>query len=140
MSFTKLRYHLVFATKNRRRCLKDGVREFAWLKLCEFAEDIGGYVIAVGGIEDHVHMLAGLPPTAAISSFVQQVKRRATTAIRREYPLRLKGFKWQKGYGGFTVSAHDIDGLVRYIDNQEEHHRLGTLREDVEAFMEHMEG
>jgi REP element-mobilizing transposase RayT len=109
MSFTKLRYHLVFATKARRRCLHELERTFVWQTLDELTEDIGGYPIATGGVEDHVHTLLAIPPTTAVSEFVKQLKRRATTVIRKRF-AHLKGFQWQKGYGGFTVSAHEMGG------------------------------
>ena len=92
---------------------------------------VGADVIAIGGMEDHVHVLARLPVTISVAEFVRRVKGASshlvTQVIRSPDP-----FKWQGGYGAFTVSPRHVDAVRRYVLNQEEHHRQRTLNPEME--------
>ena len=135
MPFTKLLYHINFSTKKRRRWLKGEVGEFCWKQLAAQAREADGVPIAVGGYRDHGHMLVGLPPKIALSKFIMKVKRNTTRVIRREFG-QYSDFSWQKGYGAFTVSPSGVDSVADYVRNQEEHHRRGTIIEELERFWE----
>lgn len=79
------------------------------------------YPQAIGGVEDHVHILMAIPATACLSDIVRDLKRACNAWIHSE--IGLKDFQWQIGYAGLSAAAGDRDGLWRYINNQEEHHR-----------------
>jgi REP element-mobilizing transposase RayT len=87
----------------------------------------------MGGTSDHVHGLAGLHATHSVSDVLRDVKRATSSWIHES--LGVNGFAWQEGYGAFTVSPHDCEGLIRYIRNQEEHHRVRTFQEEYEALL-----
>ncbi len=77
-------------------------------------------VIAIGGVEDHVHLLVGFPPTLAVSELVKKVKGSSSRLANSKDD---RFFKWQGGYGAFTVSRRSLDQVADYIRNQEMHHR-----------------
>ena len=131
MSFTKLRYHVVFGTKHRQRILHGRIESACWDMIMDHTRDLGGTPIAIGGVPDHVHLLTGLPPTLALSDYAKMAKRRTTRTLRAEFP-HLSGFKWQVGYGGFTANPFDLDPLISYIQNQKQHHAEDTLWEEAE--------
>jgi putative transposase len=119
-TFLSLHYHIVFSTKERRPFIKP-----AWCT--RFHEYLGGTVRgldgiaeAVGGVEDHVHLLVGLRATHCLADFIREIKKAgATWAIKNHEPL----FGWQDGYAAFTTSATHIDAIRKYIATQEAHHR-----------------
>ena len=88
----------------------------------------------VGGTGNHVHLLAGLKPTHRLADFMRELKKAASSWVRKE--IGMKSFAWQEGYGAFTVSPTARDGVKQYIANQEEHHRKQTFREELVALLE----
>lgn len=99
--------------------------------LCDAAHQAGGAIVRVGGTATHVHMVAAIPPTLSVGSFVQQVKS-VSSRITNRSDVTAKPFAWQTGYGAFTANPHDLDTLVRYVDRQKQHHRVGTTQRHLE--------
>ena len=85
--------------------------------------------IQVGGIHDHIHALVLARPTIAPSQIAQYLKGDSSKWIHEEFS-KLRGFEWQDGYGGFTVSKSQVPDLIEYIKNQHEHHRKKTFQEE----------
>ena len=86
-------------------------------------------VVAFGGVADHVHLLARIPTTPSIAALVKQVKGSSSHLVGQK--LRV-AFKWQGGYGAFTLAKHDVRRIRDYFLRQEEHHRARTLDPLVE--------
>jgi hypothetical protein len=89
---------------------------------------LDGVPLAVGGIEDHVHLLVGLKPSHRLDYFLRDLKADSFLWVHPE--IGRKMFSWQKGYGAFFVSPSNIEGVKGYILNQEEHHRRRTFQEE----------
>jgi REP element-mobilizing transposase RayT len=92
----------------------------------------GCEVVAINGIEDHVHLLVTLPTTVDIATVVKQAKGVSSHAANDSMQLPTP-FKWQGSYGAFTVSRWDVDRVVAYIKRQKEHHAAGQLIPEFEA-------
>jgi putative transposase len=78
--------------------------------------------LAVGGVDDHAHILLSLPATIPISKAMQLIKAGSSKWMREEVSLQ---FKWQEAYAAFTIGISQIEETVRYIKDQPEHHRKG---------------
>jgi len=90
-----------------------------------------GICLEIGGVEDHVHILVKLPPTIAISNFLEKLKSNSSKwakSARRD-------FGWQGGYAAFTVSESQVDRVRHYIQTQAEHHRKATFEEEMIALL-----
>jgi REP element-mobilizing transposase RayT len=133
-SFTRLTYHIVFATKFRKRTITETVKERLYEYIGGILRGKKGHLIEIGGVEDHVHLLAGLSPACAVSDVIRDVKANSSKWLRDEQNLR--DFEWQKGYGAFTVSYDRVDVIRKYIRNQKEHHRTKTFQEEYVDFLE----
>ncbi|HKD82858.1 MAG TPA: IS200/IS605 family transposase [Candidatus Angelobacter sp.] len=118
-SYAQNHIHLVFSTKNRERLLTRELlpRLFAYTAAVCKNHDL--LTFAVGGMEDHIHLLFRLPPTITLARAVALVKSNSSKWIREQE----KKFAWQEGYGGFSVSSSNVGAVIKYIDNQEAHHR-----------------
>lgn len=89
----------------------------------------------IGGIPNHVHILASLPKTICLSDFVRNIKAGSSKWIKTRN-THYSQFEWQEGYGAFSVSPSLVDKTVSYIRNQEEHHRKRTFEEEYKLFLE----
>ena len=123
-----LHYHLVFSTKNREPWFPPGLRPRLHEYLGGILRAEGGIAHGIGGTGDHVHVLAGLRATHCLAAVMQRLKSVSSKWVHEE--LRLAGFAWQEGYGGFTVGASHLESVRSYVLNQEAHHRGTTFQEE----------
>jgi len=133
-SFTSCHLHLVFATKGRRRFITPAFQQRLWPYLGGIAHENKMKTLAIGGIEDHVHMLISLPSTLPAAKAVQLLKGNSSKWIHETFP-EMREFEWQEGYGAFSIGVSGIDDTVAYIRNQAEHHRKTTFKQEVAAFL-----
>lgn len=128
-SYSQNIIHLVFSTKNRRKTIQKQMQPRLWAYMAAICQNNKIIVYAIGGMEDHVHMLMRLPPTLAQAEAILVVKGDSSKWMG-------KGFAWQKGYGSFSVSKSLVPTVIRYIENQERHHKKMTFEEEFIAFLE----
>ncbi|MBX7221418.1 MAG: IS200/IS605 family transposase [Blastocatellia bacterium] len=133
-TYTALYYHLVFSTKNRAPFLKPGIDERVWAFIGAIAQTRHMTPIQIGGIEDHIHALVAAHPTLAPSQIAQYLKGDSSKWIHETFP-DLCLFKWQDGYGAFTVSKSNLTNVIRYIQNQREHHQEVTFQAEYLKFL-----
>src|SRR5262245_3352918 len=86
------------------------------------------HALAVGGVADHVHVLVSLPATIAFAKAVQLFKGGSSKWVHDTFPEH-RHFEWQEGYGAFTIGMSQKETTIRYIQNQNEHHRQKTFQE-----------
>ncbi|MBW3540924.1 MAG: IS200/IS605 family transposase [Planctomycetes bacterium] len=133
-AYTKLTYHIVFSTKYRTCSIREDFRERLYEYMGGTLRGINGHLIQIGGVEDHVHLLAGLSPAMAVSDAIRNIKANASKWVN-ELGVLEQRFEWQKGYGAFTVSYSQIESVRRYIQNQREHHRSRSFEEEYIEFL-----
>lgn len=133
-TYTSLHYHVVFSTKHRARLIGPAMDERVWSYLGGIARENDMTPLCIGGVEDHVHLLLGLPATLAVSKAVQLIKGGASKWVHDTFP-ELREFAWQDGYGAFTIGKSQIPDTMAYIRNQREHHRTKTFQEEYLAFL-----
>ena len=134
-SLARLWTHLIFSTKDRFPFLKDKtLRREMHAYLAEMLRKHDCETLIVGGVEDHTHSLFALSRTHSIASVVKEVKRTSSGWIK-EASRKLSKFHWQGGYGAFSVSQSNLADVIRYIENQEQHHQLVTFQDEYRAFL-----
>lgn len=111
--------HVVFGTKDRRKTIPAEFQPKLWAYAARICKNLGILVHAIGGMEDHIHLLIQVPPALALARAVLTIKSNSSRWANKEgYRLA-----WQEGYGAFSVSASIAPAVIRYIQNQEAHHR-----------------
>jgi len=90
--------------------------------------------LIVNGVEDHVHALFALSRTHPIASVVKEIKRTSSGWVK-EFSPKLAKFHWQLGYGAFSVSQSNLEEVITYIENQEEHHKRVTYQDEYRALL-----
>jgi len=133
-TYSSNRVHVIFSTKERRRCISQEMQPRIWGYMAGIARNHGFEVIKIGGVEDHVHVLLLLPPTIPLSKAVQLLKG-STSKHPNETKTKGDSFAWQEGYGAFSVSASQTPGVVEYIENQTKHHARRSFEEEFLEFL-----
>jgi putative transposase len=134
-TFTSLHFHIIFSTKQREPWIRPEFEERLWSYLGGIACKNDLKPLTIGGVEDHIHMLVGLPPTVCVSEALKGIKGASSGWIKQNLP-RCRGFSWQDGYGAFSVSKSQLAEVEKYIRGQREHHRLRTFQEEYRAFLD----
>src|SRR5678815_5345983 len=134
-SLSRLWTHLIFSTKDRFPFLRDKVlRGEMHAYLVEMLRIHDCQTLIVGGVEDHTHSLFALSRTHSIASVVKEVKRTSSGWIKTT-SRKMSKFYWQGGYAAFSVSQSNLTDVIRYIENQEEHHKRVTFRDEYREFL-----
>jgi REP element-mobilizing transposase RayT len=134
-TYTSLTYHVVFSTKYREPTILESWQEQLYCYVGGIIRGEKGHLVEIGGIEDHIHLLAGFKPTIAVSEMLQRIKGNSSKWINDEHKTP-KRFEWQPGYGAFTVSQSQIPTVRRYIQRQREHHKSVTFQDEFLAMLQ----
>jgi putative transposase len=133
-TFTDLLVHAVFSTSGRAPLLSDAIRADVHAYMGGILRELRALPIVIGGTADHVHFLARLPAEFSVADCLRLVKTNSSRWIKEKWPERRR-FAWQRGYGAFSVSESRRGVVVRYIQDQERHHRRISFQEEFLALL-----
>jgi putative transposase len=137
-TYTQIYLQFVFAVKGRQSLLRDNFREELHKFITGVVQNRKQKLIAINSVADHIHILVGFGTTITIADLMHDVKIASSNFINENHFTPGK-FSWQKGYGAFSYSRSQLDRVVKYILNQQEHHRKKTFREEYTEFLEKYE-
>lgn len=136
-SYTNLIYHIVFSTKDRSPLITNEREDRLYEYIGGIIRGLGGILLMINGIDDHVHILAKLRPDRAVSDVLRDLKSNASGWMHDVFP-DAKHFAWQNGYGAFSVGPSDIERIRKYIENQKIHHGRQSFEDEfVELLLMH---
>ena len=134
-SLSAVYIHPVFSTKERRPFLRDSEeRESLHAYLGGISKTLDCAPIIVGGMEDHIHLLARFGRTITQADWVKELKRVSTLWLKEQGPAYGE-FQWQGGYADFSVSQSNLERVKNYIINQEAHHRKVNFQDELRALL-----
>ncbi len=134
-SLSAVYIHLVFSTKERRPFLRDKpTRDALHAYLGGISKQLDCPPIRVGGVEDHVHILARFGRTITQAEWTKELKRVSNLWLK-EQRGDFADFQWQGGYADFSVSQSNLEQVIHYIATQEEHHRKMTFQDELRALL-----
>ena len=119
MAYWRLFYHFVWSMKLRRPLIQPEIGPSLHNVIAAKATRIGGFVHAVGGVEDHVHLVVSVPPKLSLSDFISQVKGNSSHFANHELNVL---FAWQAEYGVVSFGGKQLDIVIKYVKNQRQHH------------------
>lgn len=125
MPYHQLFYHIVWATKHRQPLLTPEIEPIVHNLLRTKAIGLGATVFALNGMEEHVHLVASIPPAIAVAKFIGQVKGTASTRFNKGGHGAT--IYWQDEYGAFTFDGKRLPNYIAYVERQKEHHAQQTL-------------
>ncbi len=135
-TYTNLITHNVFSTKERTPSINDEIKDELNKYLGGLVKELKGKPIKINGTNDHVHILASLPPIVSMSDAMRFIKSNSSKWVSEKFN---KPFEWQKGYGAFSVSRSGMDAVVEYIENQVEHHKKFNFRAEFLSLLKKYE-
>jgi putative transposase len=133
MPYWRLFYHIVWVTQDRAPLISAEIETSLFHIVIAKGEQLGAYIFAVNGMPDHVHMVAAVPPSIALSEYIRQLKGASSHFMRIEFNEQ---FTWQKGYGVISVSERNLPQAIAYVERQKERHRDGTTLASLERIDE----
>jgi REP element-mobilizing transposase RayT len=134
-TFTSSFFHCIFSAKERKPLITPELQERLWSYIGGIARSNKMKAIAIGGVEDHIHILLSIPASIALAKALQLIKTNSSKWVHEEFP-HLEVFGWQEGYGAFSIGKSQVDATVSYIQNQAEHHRKVTFKQEFLAFLD----
>ena len=135
-TFTQIYLQFVFAVQNRASLISPLWKDELYKYITGIIQKNRHKLIAINGMPNHVHVFIGYRPHQLIPELLQDIKGYSSKWIN-EKKFTVGRFQWQEGYGAFSYSDSQIDRVVRYIMNQERHHRRKTFREEYLELLKH---
>lgn len=120
-TYTQIYIHVVFSVKGRQSLIQKKWKDELFMYISGIAKGKQQKVYAIGGVEDHIHILLSIKPNIALSDLVREIKSNSSKWIN-EKSLVMGRFEWQAGFGAFSCSHSQLESVIAYINNQEEHH------------------
>ena len=134
-TYTQIYIHSVFAVRFRQNLIPSGHAEEIRKYMTGIVTNLGSKLIAINNMPDHFHLLIGLKPDISISDTIGKVKSGSSGFINKQR-LIIGRFEWQEGFGAFSYSRSQLNTVIAYIGNQQEHHRKKTFREEYIALLD----
>ncbi len=128
-TYTQCYFHLVFAVKNREALIHKSWKDELEMYITGIIQNNKHKLLAIGSMPDHIHIFIGYNVNQLIPDLVEEIKTSSNAWIKQKKYSVFK-FEWQKGYGAFTHSRSQISNVIKYIENQENHHNTKTFREE----------
>jgi REP element-mobilizing transposase RayT len=129
-TFVQTLYQIVFSTKNRENTLNEESRERLYEYIFGIIKNNKSYCYKIGGTDDHLHIIIQIHTSIAPADLVKDIKL-ATNKYIKENGLFSRFQGWQEGYGLFTYQINAKENLIEYVNNQKEHHRKLSFKEEL---------
>ncbi len=133
-SLSKLFVHIIYHIKSPSVIIRQAEKKELYAYIGSIIKDNESIPIIINGVEDHVHILCVMSKNIALAKLVEEIKKQSSRWIKTKDSY-YNHFAWQGGYGGFSVSPSLHDKTKRYIENQEEHHKKMSFKEEYLLFL-----
>ena len=136
--FFQIYIHVIFAVKDRYSLIKSTWEEELYKYITGIVTNKNQKMLAINGTLDHIHFLIGMRPSCCLSDLVREVKK-SSNAFIKDKRFCKSLFEWQEGYGAFSYSHSALNNVIRYINNQKEHHTKKSFKEEYIEFLKKFE-
>ena len=133
-SLSRVYIHLTFGTKHRYPFIKTPIGEKLHPYISGIMKNMESPALVINSVPDHIHILFRQSKNYALSKIVEEIKKSSSRWIKSLDGGSSK-FAWQDGYGAFSISSSAVENVRTYIENQQEHHRKRSFRQEVEEFL-----
>ncbi len=133
-TYTQIHIQFIFAVQNRQSLIQNEWREELYKYITGIVQNNNHKVLQINGMPDHLHLFVGMRPTQSLSDLMKIVKGDSSEWINRKGLTKSK-FSWQAGYGAFSYAKSQVPTVIKYIQNQKEHHRKKTFTQEYLDFL-----
>ena len=128
-NFSKILIHMILAVKNPEAQINNGVKRTLYKHITDIVKNKEQTLLAINGMPDHVHIFVGMNSDVRVSDFIRDIKSESSRFINGNKLCHNK-FQWQKGYAAFSYGQSQMEDVVRYIHEQEQHHQKYSFRQE----------
>lgn len=133
-TYSQLYVQIVFAVKGRQNLISKNNKDEIYKYITGIITNHKQKLIVINGMPDHIHILVGIKPDISLSDLVRDIKSNSSKFINEQKWINGK-FEWQTGFGAFSYGHSQLANVIKYIENQEEHHKTKTFREEYIVFL-----
>ncbi len=133
-TYSQLYVQIVFAVKGRQNLISTKWKDEIYKYITGIITNQKQKLIIINGMPDHIHILVGIKPDISLSDLVRDIKSSSSKFINEQKWINGK-FEWQTGFGAFSYGHSQLGNIIKYIENQEEHHKIRTFKEEYIAFL-----
>jgi putative transposase len=133
-TYSQIYIQIVFAVKGRQNLISKKWKDEIYKYITGIITNQKQKLIAINGMPDHIHILVGIKPNVSISDLVRDIKTSSSKFINEQKWINGK-FEWQTGFGAFSYGHSQLTPVIKYIENQEEHHKTKTFKEEYITFL-----
>ena len=137
-TFTQIHFQAIFAVQNRESLIHDNWRINLYKYISTIIRENGHKPLAINGMPDHLHIVFGMRPAQSLADLMQHIKADSSGWINKAKLVRGK-FNWQDGYAALTYSKSQLPRLIKYVENQQVHHKKKTFLEEFRRILEKSE-
>jgi REP element-mobilizing transposase RayT len=133
-TFSQIYIQVVFAVKGRNSLIDFSWEEHLYKYITGIVQNKGQKMLSINGMPDHIHFLIGMKPSCCLSDLVRETKKSSNDFIKEKRFTKFQ-FNWQEGFGAFSYSQRDLDNVIGYINNQKQHHKKQSFKEEYIEFL-----
>ncbi len=133
-TFSQIYIQIIFAVQGRKNLIHPDWEDELYKYITGIIQNKEQKLLVINGMPDHIHILIGMKPTCRISDLVREIKKSSNSFINEKRLVPGK-FEWQNGYGAFSYSHSSLNDVIRYIQNQKEHHKKISFKEEYLTFL-----
>jgi putative transposase len=133
-TYSQIYIQVVFAVKGRESLIGSEWKDELYKYITGIVKNNNQKLLAINGISDHIHILLNIKPNIALSDLVRDIKANSSRFINEKRFVKGK-FSWQEGFGAFSYSISQLDDVIRYIQNQEEHHKETDFKDEYLKYL-----
>ncbi len=133
-TYSQIYIQVVFAVQNRKALIQPLWEEELNKYITGIVQNRGQKMLAINGTSNHIHFLIGMKPACCLSDLVREIKKSSDAFIKENLFSKFH-FRWQQGFGAFSYGQSQLSDVIRYIENQKEHHRKKSFQEEYLAFL-----
>ncbi len=133
-TYTQIHIQFVFAVKYRAALIGNEWKERLQQYMTGIFQGNKHKMLQINSLPDHIHIFIGMRPHQSMSSLIQNVKTESSKWIK-DQNLCAYPFAWQEGYGAFSYAKSQVADVIRYVQNQEIHHRKETFLDEYRKFL-----
>ncbi|MBC5838981.1 IS200/IS605 family transposase [Flavobacterium muglaense] len=137
-TYSQMYVQVVIVVKFRKSLIHKSWKDELYKYITGIVTNKGQKLLRINGVENHVHILLNIKPNLALSDLVKDIKVNSTNWIN-DRGFNDAKFQWQEGFGAFTYSISQLDNVIKYIENQEEHHKKQSFKEEYILFLKNFE-
>lgn len=137
-TYTQIHIHAIFGVQNRISRINKSWKQELYKYITGIIQNNSHKLLVINGMPDHVHVLFGMRPVQSLSDLMQDIKGSSSKWINDKKLVKGK-FSWQEGYGAFSYSKSQLPQVIKYIEQQEKHHKKRTFTEEYREFLKRFE-